>query len=82
MSIKKSVLLSGDLNPSQTIEGILTIPPVIVTKPYEGSYSVIPSAETQILETKETWLSDNIIIDPIPNNYGLITWDGAILTVS
>lgn len=27
-------------------------------------------------------LSTQIVIDAIPSNYGLITWDGSILTVS
>lgn len=50
--------------------------------PYEGAYSVTPSASEQVLETAGRILAQNVTISPIPSNYGLITWDGAILTVS
>lgn len=49
---------------------------------YEGAYEVTPSSEMQVLETKHKRMTDNIIINPIPSNYGLITWNGATLTVS
>lgn len=50
--------------------------------PYTGAYEVTPSAETQTLETKNKRMTDNVTITPIPNNYGLITWNGAFITVS
>lgn len=50
--------------------------------PYEGKYSISPSNETQILETKNLRMTDNIVVNAIPNNYGLITWNGSALTVS
>lgn len=41
---------------------------------------------TITLETQGTWVEDDITIDntadPIPSNYGLITWNGSVLTVS
>lgn len=49
---------------------------------YDGTYTVTPGPEAQTLETANLALSDNIIINPIPSNYGLITWNGAYLTVS
>lgn len=49
---------------------------------YEGPYEVTPSAEQQTLETKDMLLANNVIINPIPNNYGLITWNGSTITVS
>ena len=49
---------------------------------YTGETEVTPSDETQILQTANTALYDNITINPIPSNYGLITWDGSTLTVS
>ena len=49
---------------------------------YTGGYSFTPSAEEQIIPTKDTALSENIVIAPIPDNYGLITWDGSVITVS
>lgn len=49
---------------------------------YTGATEVTPTAEAQILETQGFFTDDNIRINPIPNNYGLITWDGSVLTVS
>lgn len=50
--------------------------------PYEGPLSVTPSAEAQILETAGKRVGENITIQPVPSNYGLITWTGSVLTVS
>lgn len=50
--------------------------------PYTGDYTITPSAETQILRTNNLRMTDDITINPIPSNYGLITWDGSTITVS
>lgn len=50
--------------------------------PYTGAYEVTPSEETQTLETNNMRMTGNVTINPIPNNYGLITWNGSIITVS
>lgn len=49
---------------------------------YTGPLTVTPTQQTQILPTAETGLQDNITIEPIPSNYGLITWNGTVLLVS
>lgn len=49
---------------------------------YTGPFEVTPSQATQTLYTAETSLDGNIVINPIPSNYGLITWNGSVLTVS
>lgn len=49
---------------------------------YGGPYVVTPTRETQTLMTKERAMTANVIINPIPSNYGLITWNGSSLTVS
>ena len=49
---------------------------------YDGEYTVTPGSETITLRTKEKYLAQNITVNPVPSNYGLITWDGSILTVS
>ena len=54
----------------------------IVGEPYEGPYEVTPSAETQILPTAVKTADSDIVINPIPNNYGLITYDGSCIRVS
>ena len=49
---------------------------------YTGAYDVTPSAETQTLDTAGMRMSRAVTINPIPQNYGLITWNGSFLTVS
>lgn len=49
---------------------------------YDGPYSVTPSQQTQTLPTTNKTLSQSIVVEPIPSNYGLITWNGTTLTVS
>ena len=49
---------------------------------YSGQTEVTPSEETQTLQTANRTVLQNIIINPIPSNYGLITWNGSTLTVS
>lgn len=50
--------------------------------PYEGEYTITPSTETQVLNTRNLRMTDNVTVEPIPQNYGLITWNGSTLTVS
>ena len=49
---------------------------------YEGAYEFTPTQETQTVYTQDKTLLENITINPIPNNYGLITWNGSVITVS
>lgn len=49
---------------------------------YEGETTFTPSAEMQTIPTAHTVLLSDITINPIPSNYGLITWNGSTLTVS
>lgn len=49
---------------------------------YDGTYTVTPSAETQILDTRGKLMQEQVVIGPIPQNYGLITYNGNIITVS
>ena len=50
--------------------------------PYGGAYEVTPSREAQTLATASRTLSQNVVVNPIPSNYGLIEWDGSKLRVS
>lgn len=51
--------------------------------PYTGEYTVTPSAEAVVLNTNGLRMTDNITVNPIPSNFGRITWNGnAVLTVS
>ncbi len=72
----------GELSPTGSLEGELTIPKIIEPETYRGTHEVTPSGEAQILMTAEKVVKENIVINPIPSNYGLITWNGSKLTVS
>ena len=50
--------------------------------PYEGSYEITPTQETQTLSTNNKRMTADVVVKPIPQNYGLITWNGGYLTVS
>jgi len=49
---------------------------------YEGPFEVTPGPEEQILETRNTTVRADIVVGPIPQNYGLITYHANIITVS
>lgn len=49
---------------------------------YEGPYTVTPSEDTQTLGTEGFHMARDVTINPIPSNYGRITYNGSILTVS
>lgn len=73
------VALSG----KRAVKGSLTTPEAWALIPeYDGVYEVTPTTETQTLVTSGFRMSGNVVVNPIPSNYGLITWDGTTLTVS
>ena len=74
-------VLSG-LNGTLASVGTLNGTVMLGNRPYSGVYEVTPSLETQVLNTAGSLLDQNITVNPIPSNYGLITWDGSVLTVS
>lgn len=49
---------------------------------YGGPTDIVPTGSAQVLATAGTAVTADIIIEPIPNNYGLVTWDGVAITVS
>ena len=49
---------------------------------YDGITEITPSQDTQILQTSNKTLTRNIVVNPIPSNYGLVAWNGSVLTVS
>ena len=49
---------------------------------YEGSYTIIPTTQSQILSTTNLWMKQDLTIAPIPKNYGLISWNGSVLTIT
>lgn len=49
---------------------------------YDGSYDVTPSQSAQTLPTRGKLMDRDLVVQPIPSNYGLVTFSGGILTVS
>ena len=49
---------------------------------YTGPTTVTPSGQTQTLHTRDTVLTSDITVEPIPSNYGLVTWNGRTLKIS
>ena len=74
--------LIGTLSCGDTLIGVMSVPPERGTNPYVGSYEWTPTENTQTISINGLRATADIIINPIPNNYGLITWDGSALTVS
>lgn len=92
--MQNTVVIDGELSLlfEGTADGSLIIPECgesgVVTAiregypVYTGPMVVTPTQETQVLETELKSVTGNIVVNPIPSNYGLITWDGSVLTVS
>lgn len=90
MQVNMAVADTSFLVPMQVaVSGISTgmvsstnVAPLPPPQPYEGDYVVTPTQSTQTLSTAGMKMTGNVTINPIPNNYGLITWNGSIITVS
>lgn len=49
---------------------------------YSGDYNVVPSQSPQILKTGGLMMTGDVVVEKIPDCYGLITWNGSFLKVS
>lgn len=96
ISVSDSGLISVDDETSEQFELEFTqgyidsIPPVGVQfwvsgekqLPTSSAINITPSDQTQTFDVKNKYMTGNIVVDPIPSNYGLITWNGSYLTIS
>ena len=80
--LKSSGTISGFLSAKKGISGTLTIPSAVNVDVYTGAYEFTPTQQTQTVEIAHKMAMADIIINPIPSNWGLITWNGSALTVS
>lgn len=48
---------------------------------YDGSYDFIPTEQAQTIQISDKTARANIIIEPIPSNYGRITYNGSTILV-
>ena len=74
--------LSGELSADASLNGTLTTAEQIHIPAYAGDYEITPTSETQTIPINGLLAARDITVNPIPSNYGLITWDGSTLTVS
>lgn len=49
---------------------------------YEGPYEATPTSEPQTFTTTARLMARDFVVNPIPSNWGLISWNGSVLTVS
>lgn len=49
---------------------------------YDGPYEATPAATAQTFATTGKLMVREFTVNPIPSNWGLITWNGSTLTVS
>ena len=81
----REVVLDGELSLNVQIDGesanVIRVRDFVYPV-YEGATEVTPSDTMQTLYTANRTLVTDIVINPIPSNYGLITWNGSALTVS
>lgn len=54
----------------------------IGTPYFDGDYTVTPTNTTQVLSMEGLRARQNVTVNPIPSNYGLITYNGSTITVS
>ena len=73
--------LRGTLSGTGGLKGTLSLS-TGSAPPYEGETVFTPTRQTQTIQAEGFLFSENITINPIPSNYGLITWDGVTITVS
>lgn len=81
-TLSSSGQLSGFLSANKGISGLLTIPSAFGGETYAGPYEYTPTEDTQTVAISHKMATENIVINPIPYNYGLVTWNGSTLTVS
>ena len=48
---------------------------------YSGGYEFTPNDDTQIIATAGQILEQDIVINPVPNTYGHVAWNGRFISV-
>lgn len=94
MTQRETVLLDGELYLDLQMDGeletdlqmdgeigIVTRIREYSTPIYDGTTEITPSEDTQILQTADKTVLENIVINPIPANYGRIIYDGTHLRI-
>lgn len=71
--------VSEDAPVAISVSGVVEVP---VADTYAGPYEFTPGDLQQIIHIQGLMAVSDITINPIPNNYGKISWNGSTLTVS
>lgn len=74
--------VSGGISCTGRVFGGVSKPIMAQVEEYTGDYEFTPTRRTQVIEIANKKATADIIINPIPRNYGLVTWNGSVLTVS
>ena len=74
--------ITGTLRCVGRVSGGISKPIMAQVEEYTGAYEFTPTRSTQVIEIANKKATADITINPIPKNYGLITWNGSVLTVS
>ena len=72
-----------DVGVSQDITlGMDTAVRASINERYDGPYTVTPAGQAQTFATAGKLMTEDITVNAIPGQYGLVTWNGSTLTVS
>lgn len=72
--------LGGALQGGVGLQGTLAGGPTLPV--YDGPTEFTPTSEPQTIATSGRSLRTDLTVNPIPSNYGLVEWTGAVLRVS
>lgn len=84
MRVGDTIVIDGDISLFLPIDGESGIVTKVVGQDlptYADTTEVTPSDNEQVLLTADRVLTKNIIVNPIPENYGRLLWSGNTLTV-
>ena len=73
--------LTGRIHGAGRLTGVLK-PGTVPVEVYQGAYEFTPTEDTQTIEIENKKATANITINPIPTNYGRITWNGVVITIT
>ena len=79
-SVYEVEAVSNGIVLSSTVASSINIAERVPT--YDGPYELTPTDDVQIIPIEEKKATQDIVINPIPSNYGKIGWNGAYLTAT
>lgn len=84
MTTHREIVLDGELSLNIPMDGeVGTVTKVVEhdLPTYTGDTVVTPSDTEQVLATADKVVARNIVVNPIPENYGRLLYSGNTLTV-